>query len=182
MAKVAILLADGFEEIEGITVIDILRRAKIDVTMAGLHDGIITGAHGIKITPDTEIYTIEPGNYDMLFLPGGQPGADNLNNEERVKVLINDFYDSGKLVGAICAAPYVLGQAGILKGKHATSYPGYLEQMGEGVMYEEEKVVVDGTIITSRGPGTAAYVAFAIVKKLVGPEIANKLKTGMLYP
>jgi 4-methyl-5(b-hydroxyethyl)-thiazole monophosphate biosynthesis len=179
MARVVVLLADGFEEIEAMAIIDILRRAEIDVVVAGLHDGDVKSARGVRVIPDTTIDTVKAEDFDMVVLPGGQPGADNLNADPRVRDLIRDFYSKGKLTGAICAAPYVLANAGVLEGRHATSYPTYRDKLGN-VSYEERPVVEDGNVLTSRGPGTAMYFALSIVKRLCGDERAEKIKEAML--
>jgi 4-methyl-5(b-hydroxyethyl)-thiazole monophosphate biosynthesis len=180
MARVVVPLADGFEEIEAMSIIDILRRAGIETVIAGLHERPITSARGVKVLPDTTIDTIKAEDFDMIVLPGGQPGTDNLNADERVKKLIQDFYNKGKLTGAICAAPYVLANAGVLEGKKATSYPTYKEKLGN-VNYLEDIVVEDLNVLTSRGPGTAACFAFKIVEKLAGKEKADQLKQAMLF-
>lgn len=180
MAKVVVPLADGFEEIEAMSIIDILRRAGIEVTIAGLHDGYITSARGVKVIPDTTIDKIKADEFDMIVLPGGQPGSDNLNADSRVRELIVDFYKKGKFTGAICAAPYVLANAGVLQGKKATSYPSYKEKI-IGATYTEEDVVEDGNIITSRGPATAACFAFKIVEKLKGKDTAENIMKAMLF-
>jgi 4-methyl-5(b-hydroxyethyl)-thiazole monophosphate biosynthesis len=179
MPKVAVPLADGFEEIEAMAIIDVLRRAGIEVTAAGLHSGPIEGAHRVKVLPDATIDTITVDDFDMIVLPGGQPGADNLNGSERVKSLIRDFHGKGKLTGAICAAPYVLANTGILEGRNATSYPSYKEKLA-GAIYQDKTVVEDGSVMTSRGPGTAVFFALAIVEKLVGKEKADAVKEAML--
>lgn len=180
MGRVVVPLADGFEEIEAMSIIDILRRANIDTVIAGLHEGPIVSARGVKVIPDTTIDKINADDFDMIVLPGGQPGTDNLNANKLVRKLIQDFYNKGKLTGAICAAPYVLANSGILKGKKATSYPSYKDKL-EGVNYLEEAVVEDSNVLTSRGPGTAACFAFKIVEKLVGKEKAEHLKEAMLF-
>lgn len=180
MARVLVPLADGFEEIEAMSIIDILRRANIEVVIAGLHDGHIESARGVKVIPDTTIDKVNADDFDMIVLPGGQPGTDNLNKDERVKKLIQDFYNKGKLTGAICAAPYVLANAGILHGKKATSYPTYKEKLGD-VNYLEDAVVEDSNVLTSRGPATAACFAFKIVEKLAGKEKAEQIQQGMLF-
>lgn len=180
MARVVVPLADGFEEIEAMSIIDILRRAGIEVVIAGLHDGPITSARGVKVIPDTTIDTIKAEDFDMIVLPGGQPGSDNLNADQRVRNLIVEFYSKGKLTGAICAAPYVLANAGILKGKKATSYPAYKDKI-TGAMYLEDNVVEDGNVITSRGPATAACFAFKIVERLKGKETAENIRKAMLF-
>ncbi len=179
MPEVALLLADGFEEVEAMAIVDVLRRADITVVIAGLHTGHIESARHVKVIPDTSIDTIRADNFDMLVLPGGQPGADNLNADERVKDLIREFYDKGKLTGAICAAPYVLANAGILAGRQATAYPSFKDRLGTA-LYKAENVVADGQILTSRGPGTALEFGIAIVERLVGLERAEAIKEAML--
>jgi len=179
MPKVVVLLADGFEEIEAIAIIDVLRRAGIEVTVAGLHGGLIESARRVRVAPDTTIDTITVDDFDMIVLPGGQPGSDNLNANARVKSLIQDFHGKGKLTGAICAAPYVLANAGVLEGRHVTSYPSFSGKLA-GAIYQEKVVVEDGNIMTSRGPGTAVCFALAIVEKLVGKEKATSVKEAML--
>ena len=179
MPQVAVLLADGFEEVEAMAIVDILRRADITVVIAGLHAGYIESARHVKVIPDTAIDAIRADNFDMLVLPGGQPGADNLNADTRVKDLIREFYDKGKLTGAICAAPYVLANAGILEGRRATSYPTYKDRL-KNAIYQDENVVMDGQVLTSRGPGTALHFGIAIVEKLVGLERAEAIKEAML--
>ncbi len=179
MPKVIVPLADGFEEIEAMAIIDILRRAGIEVTVAGLHSALIESARHVKVAPDTTIDTITADDFDMIILPGGQPGSDNLNASGEVKNLIRDFHRKGKLTGAICAAPYVLANAGVLEGRRATAYPSYSEKLG-GAIYQDKTVVEDGNIMTSKGPGTAICFALAIVEKLVGREKANAVKEAML--
>ena len=179
MPKVAILLADGFEEVEAVAIVDVLRRAEIEVTIAGLREGPVTSARKVRILPDTVTDTIRTEDFDMIVLPGGQPGSDNLNKDTRVRVLISEFHATGKLTGAICAAPYVLASAGILEGKHVTSYPTYRDKLGN-VVYEEKTVVEDGNVMTSRGPGTALCFGLSIVAKLVGKEKAQQIRQAML--
>jgi 4-methyl-5(b-hydroxyethyl)-thiazole monophosphate biosynthesis len=160
-------------------IIDVLRRAEIDTVVAGLHGGYITSARTVKVIPDTVIDTVKADDFDMIVLPGGQPGTDNLNADQRVKELIADFSRKGKLIGAICAAPIVLASAGVLQGKRATSFPSYKDRLG-GASYEETSVVTDGTVLTSRGPGTALSFGLAIVERLAGKEKAQKIKEAML--
>ena len=179
MAKVVILLAEGFEELEAVAIIDVLRRAEIEIVSAGLKEGPVSSARNINIIPDTVIDTISSDDYDMIVLPGGIPGSDNLNADERVINLIKDFNTKGKMTGAICAAPYVLANAGILDGKHATSYPSFKDKLGSAV-YEEKTVVEDGNVLTSRGPGTALCFGLAIVEKFEGKEKADQIKEAML--
>ena len=179
MPRVAVILADGFEEVEAIGVIDVLRRAEIDTVIAGLHDGNVTSARKVRVIPDTVIDTVRAENFDMIVLPGGQPGSDNLNADVRVKELIRQFSLKGKITAAICAAPYVLANAGVLVGKHVTSYPTYKDRLGGGV-YEEKSVVIDGSVLTSRGAGTALDFGLAIVEILAGREKALKIRDSML--
>ena len=179
MPRVAVILADGFEEVEAIAIIDVLRRAEITTVIAGLHDGPMISAHQVKVVPDTVIDTVKADDFEMIVLPGGQPGSDNLNADLRVQKLIKEFSVKGKLIGAICAAPYVLANAGVLAGKHATSYPSYKNKLG-GAVYEETPVVTDGNILTSRGAGTALLFGLAIVEQLAGKEKAQKIKEAML--
>lgn len=179
MPRVAVILADGFEEVEAIAVIDVLRRAEIDTVIAGLHGNHIASARNVKVIPDTVIDTVKADDYDMIILPGGQPGSDHLNADPRVKELIKSFSEKGKLTGAICAAPYVLANAGVLAGKRVTSYPSYKDKLGNA-RYEEKSVVVDGNVLTSRGAGTALAFGLAIVEKLISREKALKIKDSML--
>jgi 4-methyl-5(b-hydroxyethyl)-thiazole monophosphate biosynthesis len=175
MAKVVNLLADGFEELEAVAIIDVLRRAEIEIVSAGLHEGTVSSARNVNIIPDTSIDAISADDFEMLVLPGGIPGSDNLNADERVRKLIQDFNTKGKITGAICAAPYVLANAGILDGKRATSYPTFKDRLGSAV-YEEKTVVEDGNVLTSRGPGTALCFGLAIVERLAGKERLNRLR------
>lgn len=179
MPNVAVLLADGFEEVEAMAIVDVLRRADIKVVLAGLHEGHIESARKVRVIPDTTIDAITESDFDMIVLPGGQPGSDNLNADDRVRDLVRAFNEKGKLTGAICAAPYVLANAGILEGKKVTSYPSYSEKLC-GAIYNESVVVEDGNILTSRGPGTALCFGLAIVRKLLGDEKARVIKEAML--
>lgn len=179
MPKVTIILADGFEEVEAMAVIDVLRRAGIEVVIAGLHEGPVSSAHNVRVLPDTIIDTIKAEDFDMIVLPGGQPGSDNLNADGRVKDLIQEFNAKGKLTGAICAAPYVLANAGVLEGRNVTSYPTFKDKLGSA-LYTEKNVVEDGNLLTSRGPGTAICFALAIVGRLLGRGKALQIKEAML--
>ena len=132
MPRVAVILADGFEEVEATAIIDVLRRAEIDTVVAGLHDGHITSARKVKIIPDTTIDTVRVDDFDMIVLPGGQPGTDNLNADPRVKELIKGFSRKGKLTGAICAAPIVLASAGVLAGQACYFVPFLQGQVSAG--------------------------------------------------
>lgn len=179
MPRVVVFLADGFEEVEAMAIVDVLRRAAIDVVIAGLREGPVVSARNVRVVPDTVIDNVKADDFDMVVLPGGQPGADNLNADKRVRELLLTFSRKGKLTGAICAAPIVLESAGILQGKHVTSYPTYRDRLGN-VIYEEKTVVEDGNVLTSRGPGTALSFGLAIVARLVNKEKAQAIREAML--
>ncbi len=179
MPKVLLPLAEGFEEIEALAVVDVLRRAEIEVVIAGLQHGPVTSARNVTVVPDTTIDTISVDGFDMIVLPGGQPGTDNLNSDRRIHRLLADFQSAGKLIGAICAAPIILAAAGLLSGKRATSYPGYSSKLS-GAVYEDRTVVIDGNIITSQGAGTAISFALAIVSRLAGVHAAETVSKAML--
>ena len=171
MATVLIPLADGFEEIEAVTVIDLLRRAGIDVVAAGLAPGAVRGSHGIAVETDATLDEALERDYDMVVLPGGLPGADNLEADERVRTVLRRLADSGRFTAAICAAPKVLAAAGLLEGRRATSFPGFLDPAATpGLELSEAPVVQDGRVITSRGPGTAMDFALALVENLAGSD------------
>lgn len=177
MKKVAVLLADGFEEIEALTVVDVLRRANIHCDMVSIKDKEVLGAHNIKVTSDILIDEIE--DIDMVVLPGGMPGAANLRDDKRVIALIQDCIKNDKKVAAICAAPIVLAKAGIISGKDVTSYPGFEEEL-VGANFKEDLVVVSNNIITSRGPATALEFAYTLLKELDSPK-EKEVREGMLY-
>jgi len=172
--NVVVLLAPGFEELEAVTIVDVLRRAGISVLLAGIAPPI-EGGHGIKVMTDLSIDDVT--TYDALVLPGGNPGYINLERDQRVLKLIRAAYDAGKYVGAICAAPHVLGVAGIMEGATATCYPG-IEIAGAKRV--EERVVRHGTIITSQGPGTAIDFALDLVEVLTSTENAREVKNALL--
>ena len=182
MAKVLVCLADGFEEIEAIVPIDLMRRAGIEVVIAGVGDDTITGSRGVTVIPDGPIEGLKDASYDGILLPGGLPGATNLAASWEINELIISMINGGQLVAAICAAPAaVLGKAGILEGKQATCYPG-AESFAPGVTFtQEEPVIVDGNLITGRGPGFAADFAFAVIEYLVGAETAREVRAGALF-
>lgn len=163
--RVAALMANGFEETEAITTIDILRRAGITVDVVSISDDIVTSSHGIKLVSDKLFNNMN--GYDALFLPGGQPGTNNLKTDARVISLLQDYASQNKLIGAICAAPLVLEEAGLLNQKAITSYPmGDSKALFPDAHYSEELVVKDGKILTSRGVGTALNFALAFVEAL----------------
>lgn len=179
MKKVLVTLAPGFEEIETITVVDILRRAGARVVMAATEEGPIQGSRGISVLPDTLIDQVDDGEFDLVVLPGGQPGTQNLQNNARVTAIIQKMHQDHKQVAAICAAPTILHSAGILKNAAATSHPSVKDQMA-GIDYSEERVVVDGNIVTSRSPGTALEFALKLVEILFGRERVDTVNQGVM--
>lgn len=180
MAHAVVVLAEGFEEIEAVTPVDVLRRAGVEVTLAGVGGRRIRGARGVVYEADC-LLEAAPRDADLLVLPGGMPGASNLAAAPAVGELVHAIYARGGRVAAICAAPAVaLAPLGLLEGKRATCYPGFEERFGPGVERASERVVVDGRITTSRGPGTALEFALSLVEQLVSAEAAAKLRAGML--
>lgn len=181
MSRVCVFLADGFEEIEGLTVVDILRRAGADTQMVSItEERMVTGSHGIPVQADVCLKDADFTKTELLVLPGGMPGTLNLGACRPLSDLLLQFYKEGKQVAAICAAPSVLGDLGILKGKKAACYPGFEDRLtGAEVVYD--KVVSDGNVTTSRGMGTAIPFALALTAKLVSEEKAEELKKGIIY-
>ena len=174
MPKSLVFLATGFEEIETVTIVDVLRRAGVDVTVAGLTPNTVEGKHGMKIVPDKHIDDTKVEDFDAIIVPGGNPGYKNLRKDPRVINMVKTAFDSGKLVAAICAAPAVLSDAGILKGKECTIYPGMENELENGGgKPKQDTVVVDGNIITSRGPATALPFALKLAEKLAGKQAAE---------
>lgn len=176
MTKVAVILADGFEEIEALTVVDVLRRANITCHMVGF-EAQVTGSHAIQVQAD-RVFDGDLSDYDLIVLPGGMPGSAHLRDNEQLIAELQKFKQVGKKVAAICAAPIVLNRAGLLKDKEFTCYDGVQEQIAAG-HYRKETVVVDGQITTSRGPATALAFAYNLVEQLGGD--ANGLREAMLY-
>lgn len=178
--KVLIVLADGFEEIEAITPIDVLRRAGLEVTVAGIGGTRITGAHGITVTADVNIDEVEELP-DAIVLPGGLPGAENLARSEALRNLLDRMDSEERQIGAICAAPALaLAPTGILDGRRATCYPGFEDRFPPAVVFAQERVISDGHVTTSRGPGTALEFSLALADRLAGRETARQLSEGML--
>lgn len=183
MASVLVPLAPGCEELEAVTIIDLLRRAHIQVSSAGLAPGPVTCSRGTIIIPDTTLTQALQQEFDMIVLPGGQPGATNLKNDARIIQLLQSMARSGKYIAAICAAPTVLAHAGLLAGKRATAYPGALEGVGHGAInISQETIVIDDKIITSRGPGTAMDFALELIRVLVGKEKRDGVETALARP
>ncbi len=169
-------LADGFEEVEAIAPIDILRRANIDVVTVGVTGETVTGSHGIKVTADKKIEDIELcDSLSGIILPGGLPGATNLENSPLVQKAIDFSCDNNKLLCAICAAPQILGHKGILNTKEAIAYPGFENEL-IGAKISSSYVVKDGNIITAKGAGVAVDFGLKIVEALKGEELSNKIR------
>lgn len=181
MSKVLIPLANGFEEIEAINIIDVLRRAKIEVSIASLDDKMgVKGAHDVTILCDMQIKDVNVDELDMIVLPGGWGGTLALCDDENVQNILKEMDEKNKNIGAICAAPLALHKAGVLKHNY-TCYPSIEQQIREeGFVGDREMVVEDGNIITSRGPATAICFALQIVKKLKGEEIYKSVKDALL--
>ena len=174
MAEALVFLATGFEEIETVTIVDVLRRAGVTVTVAGLTPNAVEGAHAMKIAPDKSIDDIDVNDFDAIVVPGGNPGYKNLRKDQRVIDMIKKAFDSNKIVSAICAAPAVLSDAGVLEGKTCTIYPGMENELEKGGgKPKQDMVVEDGNLITSRGPATALPFALKLAEKLAGKEAAE---------
>lgn len=182
MAKRAlIVLAEGFEEIEAITPIDVLKRSGVDVTIAGVGSDLITAAHGVSFKTDV-VFEDTKEDFDAVILPGGMPGAENLRKTTKLKGLVMHMDSEGKLIASICASPaLVLAPWGILNGKAATCFPGYEKSFPAEVTFKAEDVVADGNVITSRGAGTAFAFALKIVEYLVGASQADMIAEQMVY-
>ena len=181
MPRVLIPLAPGFEELEAVSLSNILRRAGIDVVTAGLHPGSVRASRGTVIVPDTSLEQVMHEDFDLVVLPGGLPGADNLRDDPRIIHLLQRTHASGRLVGAICAAPKVLAQAGLLAGRRAAHYPGALsEDALKGVSDSAQAVEIDDRVLTSRGPGTAMDFALALVEQLVGREKRDEVERALV--
>lgn len=178
--RVLMPLAEGFEEIEAITVIDILRRADIEVIVAGLKTGLVKGAHKILVQPDADLDEINLAELDGIILPGGYPGYVNLEKDDRVLSMVRQMDREGKYVAAICCAPSVLLKAGILQGRRATVSPSGKAKVAACARYSEDRVVMDGKLITSQSPGTAMEFALKLVKVLAGEERMKQVKAQTL--
>jgi 4-methyl-5(b-hydroxyethyl)-thiazole monophosphate biosynthesis len=173
--KAIIPLAEGFEEIEAVSIIDVLRRAEIEVTTAYLDANPVRGAHDIAITADVDINSVKAGDFKWIILPGGMPGSANLKKNEIVISLIKQIFSSGGYAAAICAAPIVLAEAGILADKRVTCYPGYEKELGRARLVNSP-VVVDGKIITGKGAGCAIPFALQIAGIIKSSDVKNDLK------
>lgn len=178
--KVYVHLAEGFEEIEALTVVDVLRRANVEVETVSVAGKIeVTGGHGIKVIADRLFEDTDYSQGSMLVIPGGMPGTKNLSMHIGLAEKLKEYSASGKWIAAICAAPSILGKLGLLKDREAVCYPGFEEEL-KGAKVCSLPVVKSGTIITSRGPGTAIKFALTLVEVLKGAETSEKLKNSML--
>ncbi len=186
--RALVLIADGSEEIEAVTVIDVLRRATIDVTVAGLHPGAVRASRGVVLVPDITLdellaRTVDATPlFDAVVVPGGAPGAKAMREDERVLALLRNHAAAGKLVAAICAAPIVLLRAGLLHGRRVTSHPAVRDELrAAGVAVDAgERVVCDGDVLTSQAPGTAFEFAYAIVTRLRSSALVAEIEAGIL--
>jgi 4-methyl-5(b-hydroxyethyl)-thiazole monophosphate biosynthesis len=178
--RVVVVLAPGFEEIEAVTPIDVLRRANLEVTVAGLGGNAIEGAHGVTFHCDVELEKIDD-TPDAIVLPGGLPGSENLGKSQAAQALTEKVRDRGGLCAAICAAPALtLARWGLLEGRTATCYPSFEKEFGGSTTHSEDRVVVDGNIVTSRGAGTALEFSLRLAAILTDPSTAEELRQSML--
>lgn len=181
MKNVYLFLADGFEEIEALATVDVLRRAGVKVTTVSINPTeMVNGAHGIPVVADALFADCSYNEADMLVLPGGMPGAANLDAHEGLRAAISAHAEAGKWLAAICAAPMVYGHMGLLNGKKATCYPGFEGELA-GATYTAAPVEKDGNIITGKGPAVVLPFAYALAEALVGEEVVAQVKAGMLY-
>lgn len=183
MAKVLVPLAQGCEELEAVTIIDLLRRADIEVITASLDNDVVVASRGVKLEADELLDDVMEYDFDMIVLPGGLPGADNLDNDERIHYLLKRVKEKDNYMAAICAAPKVLANAGLLDGMKATSYPGFIDKMSlPQTQVLEAPVVTDGKVITSRGPGTAMDFALELIEILAGKEKRIEVEQPLMRP
>ena len=178
--KAAVLFAEGFEEIEAVTPVDVLKRAGVEVDMVGISSMNVTGSHDITLKMDCQLDDIFVDDYDLLFLPGGLPGSHHLRDDPNVIQFVQDMNALGKIVSAICAAPVVLEKAGIIEDKNVTSHPSKEDEITSCKAYTSARVEVDGNIITSRGAGCAMEFSFALCEALGLKEKAEELKKAMI--
>lgn len=167
---VCTFLAEGYEEVEALSVVDVLRRSKIEVKIVSVTgDYMVLSSRGVTLKADALFDEVDYSNVDGIFLPGGLPGADNLYEYEPLRKLITEFNNQGKRLAAVCAAPGVYGKMGLLKGKKATCYPGHEDKL-IGAHYVKDRVITDGNITTSRGLGTSLELGLELVRLLKGSE------------
>ncbi len=181
MSKALLIISKGFEEIETITIIDVLRRAQVEVSVATINELLTLGANGITVKADVSLEEIKDlSSFDIVILPGGVENTENLASSSLVKECLIKMRDENKLIGAICAAPYVLHKASVLSPKY-TCYPSFEQKIRlDGYQADKQEVVIDGKVITSRGPATAIPFALELVKILKGKETYSNLSKGLL--
>mgnify|MGYP000131905274 CR=1 FL=1 len=184
MPTVIIPLAEGCEELEAVTLIDLLRRADITVITASLTDNaIITASRGVRLMADTTLENVIYDDFDMIILPGGMPGTTHLNEDNHIHALIKRLYESDKVIAALCAAPLILANMGLLNNKKVSCYPGVLTPSDwPEIKLCDEAVVIDGNIFTSRGPGTAMDFALSIIEYLTNTDTRNSVETSLVRP
>ena len=181
MKQTVMLFATGFEEVEALMTVDLLRRGGVDVKLASITgDMTVCGSHSIQVGMDTTLAQVDMKQMDAVLIPGGMPGTRTLGKDDAVCQALIDMNGEGKLVGAICAAPSVLGACGILDGKRATCYPGYEDQLGGGI-FVDEMVVADGNVVTSRGLGTSMEFGFKLLELLVSKEKAEEVRESIVF-
>lgn len=181
MSRLAVFFAEGYEEIEALTVVDICRRGKMTVDMVSVSgEREVRGAHGITVSMDRKLEELDFSEYDMLLLPGGMPGTRNLEADGALMAQLDAFYETGRYIGAICAAPSILGHRGMLRGRKACCYPSFEEQL-EGAEVTRNPVEVSGNIVTSRGMGTAMELALTILEIFCGREQAEGMAADIIY-
>lgn len=180
MPKVCVLLAEGFEEIEAITALDVFRRAEFETHAIGVNARDVRGSHGITVTSDALLDDVSGETWDLVYVPGGLPGATNLRDDERVLSLLRSHAGAGRLAAAICAGPIVLERAGLLRGTRVTSYPLFQAQLASAREYVEQPFVVDGRVATSRGAGTAMAFALELVALLADRDTSERLARAMM--
>ena len=186
MSKINVLLAvaDGSEDLEMVTILDLLRRAGVEVTLVSvMHQRQVTLAHGLEIRAEALLADVIDDDFDAIVLPGGMPGAEHLSTNPTLISMLKEQHAKGEVIAAICASPaVVLAKHGLLQGKKAVAYPGFEEGLEQGgAQYVDQAVVIDGNIITSKGPATAIAFTLALIEVLVGEIAAKEVAAGLLY-
>lgn len=181
MKQVVMLFAEGYEEVEALMTVDLLRRGGVDVKLASITDAMtVCGSHDIRVEMDTTLAQVDLGQMDAILIPGGLQGTMNLGKDDATCQALKDMFEAGKVVGAICAAPSVLGACGILQGKRATCYPGFEDKL-EGAEFVDEMAVADGNVVTSRGLGTSMEFGFKLLEILVSREKAEEIRKAIVF-
>jgi 4-methyl-5(b-hydroxyethyl)-thiazole monophosphate biosynthesis len=181
MPRVLVPLAQGCEELEAVTVIDLLRRAGLEVVTAGLEAGPVRASRGVVLVPDRTLDEVAHQDFDMIVLPGGLPGADHLNDDPRLRQMLQRAAAAGRYTAAICAAPKVLASAGLLDSRQATGYPGVLDRLNlPRTEVLQRAVVTDGHVVTSRGPGTAMDFALELIERLLGRPKRDEVEAALV--